>query len=534
MLSMSYRFRLIMYSSLLVIFLSATLAFSYKNTRDVVLTEVKNNLDRTVQLFNSQLVNERSELKRYSNIVSDDLRIQEYMFVAVRVGSDSKPLKKLYDRLFGWLPIDRKVIVSDTGQALVGGKHADLVEWVNTYKHQVMGNVYYMESEDSLELVAISPIVYQDDQLGFVAVTHSIDENWMFTHKQNSNGHLFLTKGGKILQSTFTNTSTNTTNDFEIENGKLFIENEVLFTYPINLPVIDKGLPRLWFAISETDLLNTLRNHGQITLILIAAGSIVILWLGVLIFKNFSRPIAELMNMTHEISEGRLPRMAKSQVQNEIGVLANNFADMLHALRDKQAEIDRVHKRLEMTSITDTLTGMYNRRHLQELFPKLCGQARRDWRNISGIILDLDHFKKINDDHGHLAGDQVLINFSDILKKHLRSNDFLFRLGGEEFLLISINKDESGSVTIAEKIRAATEKSVVTYNGIEMSITVSCGISSLKPSQSDTVSLLPALLSQADEALYEAKNLGRNRVCVYTEKTEDKVQSITRDQSSNT
>ena len=316
MFSMSYRLRLIMYSSLLVIFLSATLAFSYKNTRDVVLNEVKNNLDRTVQLFNSQLVNERSELKRYSNIVSDDLRIQEYMFVAVRVGSDSKPLKKLYDRLFGWLPIDRKVIVSDTGQALVGGKHTDLVDWVNTYKHQVMGNVFYMESEDSLELVAISPIVYQDDQLGFVAVTHSIDENWLFTHKQNSNGHLFLTKNGKILQSTFTNTSTKTTNNFEIEDGKLFIEKETFFTYPIKLPVIDKGLPRLWFAISETDLLNTLRNHGQITLILIAAGSIAILWLGVLIFRNFSRPIAELMNMTNEISEGRLPRMAKSQVQN--------------------------------------------------------------------------------------------------------------------------------------------------------------------------------------------------------------------------
>jgi diguanylate cyclase (GGDEF)-like protein len=531
MLSKSYRFRLILYSSLLVIFLSATLIFSYKNTRDVVLTEVKNNLDRTVQLFDSQLVNERSELKRYSNIVSDDLRIQEYMFVAVRVGSDSKPLKKLYDRLFGWLPIDRKVIVSDTGQALVGGKHTDLVDWVNTYKHQVMGNVYYRESEDSLELVAISPIVYQDDQLGFVAVTQSLDENWLYTHKQNSNGHLFLTKDGNILQSTLTNT---TSDKIKINNGKLHVDNEVYFTYPIKLPIIDKGLPRLWFAISETRLLKTLSNHGQITLILITAGSAVILWLGVLIFRNFSKPIAELMTMTHEISEGRLPRMAKSQAQNEIGVLANNFADMLHALREKQAEIDRVHKRLEMTSITDTLTGMYNRRHLQELFPKLCGQARRDWRNISGIILDLDHFKKINDDHGHLAGDQVLINFSDILKKHLRSNDFLFRLGGEEFLLISINKDESGSVTIAEKIRTATEKSIVTYNGIEMSVTVSCGISSLKPNQSDNGSLLPALLSQADEALYEAKNLGRNRVCVYTGKTEDKVQSITRDQSSNT
>lgn len=508
----TYRFRLIFYSSLLVVFLSATLAYSYRHTHGVLLNEVKNNLDRTVQLFNSQLINERSEVKRYSNIVSDDLRIQEYMFVVVRVGSESAPLKKLFDRLFGWLPIDRKVIVSDEGKALVGAKHTDLIEWVNKHKHQVMDNAYYIETGNSLELVAISPIVYREDQLGFVAVTHKIDENWLNTHKQNSNGQLFLTKNGKVIQSTLTSMPTD---GFNIVDSRLDVGDETYITYPIALPKIDRTSPSLWFAISETELINTLRNHGQMTLILIAAGSFVVIWFGILIFRNFNKPIAELMTMTQEISEGRFPKMAKSDAQNEIGMLANSFADMLQALREKQGEIDRVHKRLEMTSITDTLTGMYNRRHLQEIFPKLCGQARRDWRCISGIIFDLDHFKRINDDYGHLAGDQCLINISDILKKHLRSNDFLFRLGGEEFLLISINKDISGSITIAEKIRKATEKSIITYNGIEMSLTVSCGISSFKPTDPDTSSLLPTLLSQADEALYQAKNLGRNRVCTY-------------------
>lgn len=508
----SYRFRLIIYISLLVVFLSATLAYSYKHTSEVILTEVKNNLDRTIQLFNSQLVSERSELKRFSNIVADDLRIQEYMFVVVRVGSDAEPLNKLFDRLFGWLPIDRKVIVSDEGDVLVGNKHKDLVNWVNEHKHHVMGNVYYIESKNGLELVAISPVVYRDDQLGFVAVTHKLDENWLHSHKKSNSHQLIMTKDNEVIQSTVINM---VSDEFNIRDGKLLVNNQVYITYPIDLPKFDKGTVTLWFAISETELINTLKNHGQLTLFMVAAGGTMIMLMGILIFRNFSKPISELMVMTHEISEGKLPRMAKSHSQNEIGMLVNNFADMLQALREKQAEIDRVHKRLEMTSITDTLTGMYNRRHLQEIFPKLCGQARRDWRCISGVIFDLDHFKKVNDDYGHLAGDHCLVNFSDTLKKHLRSNDFLFRLGGEEFFLVSITKDISESVAVAEKIRKATEKSLITYNAIEMKLTVSCGISSIKPSDPDTSNVLPLLLGQADEALYEAKKRGRNQVVCF-------------------
>ncbi len=530
MFAKTYRFRLIFYSALLVIFLSATLAYSYKHTHDVVLSEVKNNLDRTVQLFNNQITNERKELKRFSNIVSDDLRIQEYMFVVVRVGSDSKPLVKLYDRLFGWLPIDKKMIVSDNGEVLIGNKHTDLAAWVNKHKHQVIGKVYYIESENGLEMVSISPIIYQQERLGYVALTQKIDDAWLYARKQNSSEQLFLTKNGVVLQSTLAHTNSN---QFNLQSNRLSINEETFITYPINLPKIDNGSPQLWFAISETHLFNTLSNHGQITLILIVTCSAVILWLSILIFKNFSKPITELMTITREVSEGRLPRMAKSEAQNEIGVLANNFADMLQALREKQAEIDRVHKRLETSSITDTLTGMFNRRHLQEIFPKLCAQAKRDWRSIAVIILDLDHFKRINDDYGHLAGDQVLMNFSDILKKHLRSNDFLFRLGGEEFLLVSISKNIDATICIADKIRSATERNIVTYNGIDMALTVSCGISSIKPGNQDASALLPILLTQADKVLYEAKNFGRNRVFVYDDSTGHGYDAIQTDTNTN-
>ena len=233
-----------------------------------------------------------------------------------------------------------------------------------------------------------------------------------------------------------------------------------------------------------------------------------------MIFRNFNGPLSALMSMTEEIAEGRLPIMYKSQAQNEIDILANKFADMLQALREKQAEIDRVHKQLEQSAITDTLTGLYNRRHLQEIFPKLRAQAQRDWRSLTVILCDLDYFKMINDQYGHLAGDYCLMHFAKILKQYSRSNDFLFRIGGEEFVIVSISKNTSGSITIAEKIRAATEESQIIYKGRKIPLTVSCGLSFADPDDSQETAL-PRLLSRADKALYEAKNAGRNRVCIF-------------------
>jgi diguanylate cyclase len=274
----------------------------------------------------------------------------------------------------------------------------------------------------------------------------------------------------------------------------------------------------MWYGVSETSLVQTLREHGQITLMLAIAGGLAILSVGLMIFRNFNRPLSRLILMTEEIAEGRLPVMVKSEAQNEIDVLANKFADMLHALRDKQTEIDRVHKQLEKSAITDTLTGLYNRRHLQEIFPKLRAQAHRDWRSLSVTLCDLDYFKKINDQNGHLAGDQCLVHFAKLLKQYSRSSDFLYRIGGEEFAILSICKDMEGSVAIAEKLRMACEENPVTYRGKSITVTVSCGVSFTTPDDPHETAL-QRLLSRADKALYDAKDAGRNRVCVYQETT---------------
>lgn len=507
----TYRARLILYTSVLMVFLAATLGYSYSYTRSIILEESERNLTHTVRLLQSQIESERNELLRYAGIVSDDLRIQEYMFVVVRIGSDNEPLLKLYERLFGWLPIDRRVILDEQGGVLVGAQYQDLAAWVGKHRERVSEKVFYFEGERGLELVAVAPIGYQGEQLGLVAVSRTLNHAWLQRTRQNSGGHVFIEKDGKITISTLGDSSHS---DFEIADGRLHLGHDSYRVNPMELPGLDESMPHMWYGVSETAIVETLHKHGQFTLMLVVVGGLAIAGVGLMIFRNFNRPLSRLITLTEEIVEGRLPVMVKSEAQNEIGVLANKFADMLHALREKQAEIDRVHKQLEKSAITDTLTGLYNRRHLQEIFPKLRSQAQRDWRCLSIILCDLDFFKRINDQHGHLAGDHCLMHFAKLLKQHSRSNDFLYRIGGEEFVILSICKDTEGSVAVADKLRLASADSPVVYGGKNISLTVSCGVSFSTPGDPDDTAL-QRLLSRADQALYQAKGAGRNRVCVY-------------------
>ena len=125
MLFRSYRAKLVVYMVLLIIFLSVTLGYSYRYVQQVFLDEVDSHLLRLQQLLDGHLKAERNELQRYAAIVAQDLRLKEYMYVITGIGGDSEPLNKLYEREFGWLPIDRRMIMTHDNQILVGTGHAD-------------------------------------------------------------------------------------------------------------------------------------------------------------------------------------------------------------------------------------------------------------------------------------------------------------------------------------------------------------------------------------------------------------------------
>ncbi len=176
-------------------------------------------------------------------------------------------------------------------------------------------------------------------------------------------------------------------------------------------------------------------------------------------------------------------------------------------LRKKNQQLEKLLAKLEHMAITDDLTGLFNRRRFHEILEKEFDRSRRYSSPFSLIMLDMDHFKKINDSFGHHAGDTALKEFANILRKNIRENDTASRYGGEEFMLILPGIDRKGARSLAEHLRQSTEGHA--FLEVKNGITVSIGVTSIPDAELDDED---ALIRCADYALYRAKLNGRNRV----------------------
>jgi diguanylate cyclase (GGDEF)-like protein/PAS domain S-box-containing protein len=156
----------------------------------------------------------------------------------------------------------------------------------------------------------------------------------------------------------------------------------------------------------------------------------------------------------------------------------------------------------------DALTGVPNRRKLVEIAEIEMSRARRSGRPLSVAMLDVDHFKRVNDDHGHPVGDQMLALLAEGSKHELRAADVLARVGGEEFAILFPDTDADGARAVAERLREhLASVSVTAPSGLEVTVTVSIGVAEIEEAED-----FDTLLGRADAALYKAKHLGRNRV----------------------
>jgi two-component system cell cycle response regulator len=176
---------------------------------------------------------------------------------------------------------------------------------------------------------------------------------------------------------------------------------------------------------------------------------------------------------------------------------------------DLQNELLAVTRRLEAISVTDSLTGVYNRRHMGATLQQAFDRAIRYQRPLSLTIVDVDFFKRINDSMGHQSGDEVLAEVARRFAASIRSSDYVARYGGEEFLIILPETRLEEALTFAEKLRGAIASRPVVTSAGEIQVTVSVGTASLPHTEFESPE---AMLSAADRALYRAKNNGRNRV----------------------
>jgi len=181
-------------------------------------------------------------------------------------------------------------------------------------------------------------------------------------------------------------------------------------------------------------------------------------------------------------------------------------------IRRKQFEdnLRRQYEKSLTAAVTDSLTGLYNRRYLETHFEELTRDLSSGGRPISLLIMDADHFKKVNDDHGHAAGDDVLRGIAQRVMGGVRGFDTPIRLGGEEFVVLMPNVDAKAAFGAANRLRAMIEAEPfeVSENGDTLPVTISIGVATGKAGET----ALDALLEQADQALYAAKAAGRNRV----------------------
>jgi diguanylate cyclase (GGDEF)-like protein len=178
--------------------------------------------------------------------------------------------------------------------------------------------------------------------------------------------------------------------------------------------------------------------------------------------------------------------------------------------KKRVADMAKLARELRNAATRDVLTGLPNRRSAMTQLQEFWIAAERYGRPLSVAMIDIDHFKQVNDQHGHQVGDAVLRNVANVLRAKTRRSDVVCRIGGEEFLLISVNGDLTGTRVGAERLRASVEATTITCPGFEGQITVSLGVAERTP----TMKSIDDLLLAADRAVYMAKEQGRNRVCL--------------------
>ena len=270
--------------------------------------------------------------------------------------------------------------------------------------------------------------------------------------------------------------------------------------------VAEKERKRAYADISELH---------DLTIALVSGLLLVIGLMAYLLGLTIVYPLGRLISGADKVAAGDLDFDLPVVGGGEVGSLTIVFNHMVGRLRRSRAELATINetllernKELHELSIKDSLTSLYNRRHLMETLSAEMTRFRRYKRPFALLMIDIDHFKRYNDTYGHLAGDDVLRKMAPTFNNSLRSCDYSARYGGEEFAIMLPETGPDGALQTAERIRTKFENESFTWEDQTVKITVSIGIS-IFPENGDN---LKALISSADAALYQAKEEGRNRV----------------------
>ncbi len=283
----------------------------------------------------------------------------------------------------------------------------------------------------------------------------------------------------------------------------------------IGLAYLSKMLPII--VVAERDQEEVYADwvrQRDLFLVLVSVLILIVAAVAIRMGHSIVVPLKNLVDATKQIVKGDFGVSLVVTQKDELGLLTQTFNQMTEKLRQNETEIlaanqamQRKNQLLETLSITDGLTGLYNRNKLNLIISDQLARFERSKRPFAVLMIDVDHFKQLNDSLGHIAGDEILVAVAKVFANTIRNVDFVARYGGDEFIIILVETTVDEALNTAERIRSQIVDIYCStiYKAVE--VTLSMGI--VQCELSDTTPTI--LLSRVDEALYEAKRAGRNR-----------------------
>jgi diguanylate cyclase (GGDEF)-like protein len=389
---------------------------------------------------------------------------------------------------------------------------------------QIVGDAYWDEKTGRAKVVVAVPAQRADGRLigAFAAELNLAPVRLLLrSFAPDSSGAIFLVniKGYPIASSDVMTAVVVKTRMQPPTMKKLLQSGRVPFAYTSfrGRDVIGslEHVPQVnWAIISEISAesaFQQVRHFRDVALLVIALLLVLVAATGYRLGLLIARPLDRLTKGAGEVAAGDLAvDLPEAPGGGEVGYLTDVFNHMVSRLREGRRELDLIHEtlrkkneELELLSTTDSLTGLDNHRSLMQRLDEEETRCKRERRSFSVLVGDVDHFKQYNDAFGHPAGDEVLKTISDIMRESARSKDCVARYGGEEFVVLMPDTTPSDAVELAEHIRAR----VAAKKFMGRKMTLSIGVATF-PEDAESAE---ALISIADEALYQAKREGRDR-----------------------
>ena len=536
-------------SKIIVFALSATLIpsvtmgwLSYKNNRQAIdektvqeLTSLTSHASRELELW---LIERRYEMKVFSSSyeISENLeRLNRSETTAQARATALRHVEGYLESVGGKFANYEELVVLDLQRNVVAssrnppGAIGPAVDWLERAQSgdTMLGDAYWDDTLNVEVMIDVAPIRSASGRfLGAMVAKFRFNQiqTILASYAQDPSLELYLTtNAGEILISSRGLDGPFMTSKIDPDTTRWLFANQMTphafrgFRGAAVLGALTTVPDLAWGIVAEKDrgeAYASITRMRNVTLALITTVLVGIGLAGYLLGLTIVGPLRRLTHGATKVARGDLEVNLPLHGRSEVSYLTQVFNQMvghLRKFRDENIAINQElrirNEELQTLSVTDSLTGLHNRTQLSELLSRELARCQRHLHPFSIIMIDIDHFKRFNDTHGHQAGDDMLRQVAEIIRRFLRASDVAARYGGEEFLILLTETEPERALGFAEKLRAGVED--LRAHG-KNAVTVSIGVASFP----DDGEHIESIIREADVALYRCKRAGRNRVAM--------------------